>query len=206
MNVSELLVSVYRSSLALVDPMKSARSKKVLLTLRMGDYFSIGMLQLQPEDCLLVEGFMNNAASWPEGELTTALLLNPAAQVLVRRKQHWTILRKLFHQINGIAAGADQVALCFHGRRAVDVAHDEMVRMFGAESGELVGRAIIRQGAAGIQIRQHHGFLGLRILAVSAMKWTPQNTITSAEVLAALRDSSRESPMKSAMSWISGSW
>ena len=36
--------------------------------------------------------------------------------------------------------------------------------------------------------------LGLRMAAVSAMKWTPQNTITSASVAAAWRDSPSESP------------
>ena len=44
----------------------------------------------------------------------------------------------------------------------------------------------------------------LRILAVSAMNLTPQKAITSASVSAALRDSSSESPTKSAMSCNSG--
>jgi hypothetical protein len=47
---------------------------------------------------------------------------------------------------------------------------------------------------------------GDRILAVSAMKWTPQKTIVSASVAAACRDSARESPTKSATSWIQGTW
>ena len=47
---------------------------------------------------------------------------------------------------------------------------------------------------------------GERILAVSAMKCTPQKTMTSASVAAALRDSSRESPVKWATSWIHGTW
>jgi hypothetical protein len=45
---------------------------------------------------------------------------------------------------------------------------------------------------------------GDRTDAVSAMKWTPQNAITSASVDAASRESWRESPVKSATSWISG--
>ena len=49
-------------------------------------------------------------------------------------------------------------------------------------------------------------FEGLRILAVSAMKWTPQKTMTSASVPAACWLSWRLSPTKSARSWISGSW
>ena len=47
---------------------------------------------------------------------------------------------------------------------------------------------------------------GARIFAVSAMKWTPQNTIVDAADSAAIRDSASESPVWSATSWISGSW
>ena len=47
---------------------------------------------------------------------------------------------------------------------------------------------------------------GERTLAVSAMKWTPQKTITGCSVRAAYRESSRESPTKSATSWISPIW
>ena len=46
-------------------------------------------------------------------------------------------------------------------------------------------------------------FSGERIFAVSAMNRTPQNTITSASVRAACRDKPNESPVKSAISWIS---
>ena len=41
---------------------------------------------------------------------------------------------------------------------------------------------------------------GLKILATSAMKTTPQKTITSASVAWAFFDNSRESPIKSAIS------
>ena len=49
-------------------------------------------------------------------------------------------------------------------------------------------------------------FSGARIFAVSAMKWTPQNTIVEAGESAAIRDRARESPVWSATSWIEGSW
>ena len=48
--------------------------------------------------------------------------------------------------------------------------------------------------------------VGFRIFAVSAMKWTPQKTITSASTLVAWRASSSESPTKSATWKISGRW
>ena len=48
---------------------------------------------------------------------------------------------------------------------------------------------------------------GLMILAVSAMKWTPASTITSASVAAACWARARESPVRSATPWkISGVW
>ena len=47
-------------------------------------------------------------------------------------------------------------------------------------------------------------FSGLNILAHSAINFTPQNTIMFASVSAAFRDRSKESPIKSAMSCISG--
>jgi hypothetical protein len=47
---------------------------------------------------------------------------------------------------------------------------------------------------------------GDRIEAVSAMKWTPQNAITSAPVSAAWRDRPSESPTKCATSCTSGTW
>ena len=47
---------------------------------------------------------------------------------------------------------------------------------------------------------------GDRILAVSAMKCTPQKRMAELSVAAALRDSSSESPTKSAASCTSGRW
>ncbi len=47
---------------------------------------------------------------------------------------------------------------------------------------------------------------GVRILDVSAMKWTPQNAMTDSFASRPRRASSSESPTKSARSWISGSW
>ena len=50
-------------------------------------------------------------------------------------------------------------------------------------------------------------FSGERIFAVSAMKWTPASTMTSASVFAPCCASASESPTKSATPWkISGVW
>ena len=47
---------------------------------------------------------------------------------------------------------------------------------------------------------------GFRIFAVSAMKWTPQNAITSRSTFVAAWASASESPTKSARSCTSDSW
>ena len=87
--------------------------EKGLDALRVGNHLSVGMLKLQLEQRLLTEGFMNDAAPGPEGELAAALVLHPAPQVPVGSKQDRLIWRQLTHQIDRIAAGADQIALRF---------------------------------------------------------------------------------------------
>ena len=49
-------------------------------------------------------------------------------------------------------------------------------------------------------------FPSVRISADSAMKWTPQKTIHSASLAAAMRDNSNESPVSSACSMIASRW
>ena len=134
--------------------------QEVLLAFGMGDHLRLRMLQLQLQQGLLAEGFVHGAAPRPQRQFTPALALHPTPQVAVRREQHRPVLRQLPHQINGIAAGADQVALGLHRRRAVDVTHHHVVGMLGPERRELIGWAVIGQGAAGIEIRQHHCLLG----------------------------------------------
>ena len=59
--------------------------------LRMGDHLGVWMLQLQFEQGFFAEGFMHDAAPWPEGELPAALILDPAPQIAVGGKQNRAI-------------------------------------------------------------------------------------------------------------------
>ena len=124
--------------------------QQILLALGVGDHFSPGMFVLEGQHSFFAEGLVNDAASRPEGQLATALLLNPAPQVLIGCEQNGLIGRQLVHQINGIAAGADQIALRLHCGRAVDVAHHEVVGVLCPKAGELIGGAVVRQGASGL--------------------------------------------------------
>ena len=133
--------------------------QQVLLALRVGDHLRLRMLELQLQQGLFAEGLMHGAASWPQRQLPAALALHPASEIAIRCKQHRPVLRQLTNEVNGVAAGADQVALGLHGGGAVDVAHHQVIGMLCPESGEFIGGAVVRQGAAGIEIREHHGFL-----------------------------------------------
>ena len=81
----------------------------------------------------------------------------------------------------------DHVGHRLHRRRAVDVADDEVAGVRVDEGAELVGRAAVGERAAGGEIGEHDGRSGFRILAISAMKCTPQNAMTSALVFCAAR-------------------
>ena len=102
---------------------------------------------------------MHDAAPWPEGQLPSALILDPAAQIAIGCKQNWSVGRQLAHEIHGVTAGADQIALGLHRRTAIDVTHHEVVGMLSSESGKRISRAVICQGAAGLQIWQQNSFL-----------------------------------------------
>jgi hypothetical protein len=75
---------------------------------------------------------------------------------------------------------------------------------FHARSWSAVNESASEQPAfaSGISTR----FCGARILAVSAMKCTPQKTMVDCGAVAAIRDSASESPTWCATSCISGSW
>ena len=59
---------------------------------------------------------MHHAAAGPEGEFPPRRAGHPAAQILIRSEQDRPLRWQLVHQVNGIAAGADQIALGFHRR------------------------------------------------------------------------------------------
>ena len=132
--------------------------KELLLAFRMGDHLGLGVVELELEQGLLAEGFMDLAAAGPEGQVPATLALDPAAQVLVWGKQDRLVSGQLVDQVHRVAAGADQVALGLHRRRTVDVAHHDMVGMGGAKGGKGIGWAGIGQAAARIQVWQQHGF------------------------------------------------
>lgn len=62
--------------------------QQVLLAFGVGDHFSSGMFVLESQHGFFAEGLVNDAASRPEGQLATALLLHPAPEVLIGGEQH----------------------------------------------------------------------------------------------------------------------
>ena len=125
------------------------------------------------------------AGAFPEVHLATSLLDDPLTEVGIRDEEDRTVGGRLFDDEGGIAGGTDNIAESFDASGTVDVGDDVvvLVGVFLEVSFELIGWAGLLKGATSVFIGENDGFLsGLRILAVSAMKWTPQKAITSASV------------------------
>ena len=94
---------------------------------------------------------------------------------------------------SALPRGHDPVGQRLHRGRAVDVGDRLKLSAVVAEhflvAGELVGRTAVGEAAAGLQIGQQDALVGLSILAVSAMKWTPQKTIVGVVTVVAARAS-----------------
>jgi hypothetical protein len=83
----------------------------------------------------------------------------------------------------------------FNARRAVDVGDDDVIGMQRLHRGEIgCGHESASEQPA-LRSGRSTFFCGLRIFAVSAMKWTPAKTMMSASVAAACLASPSESPM-----------
>ena len=82
------------------------------------------------------------------------LLHDPLAEVLVGHEQQVLVLGRGVDDLDGVAAGADDVAERLHCRAAVDVGDGVEVGVGLLELGQLVRRAAFLQRAAGVFVRQ----------------------------------------------------
>ena len=177
--------------------------------LGMGDDFRVGVLGLDALDGGLGEFDVDVAIAFPEVHFAAGFFRDPCAEVLVGDEEDIAVRGGGADDADGVAAGADDVGEGFDAGGAIDVGDDVVVLVaMRLENGvEPVRRGRIRESE---QPASRSGmttvFEGFTIFAVSAMKWTPQKAMTSASVSAALKERPRESPTKSASSWISRSW
>jgi hypothetical protein len=169
-------------------------------TFGMNDNLGVGELRAQPQHLIALKLDMRVTIALPQGHWPAGLFHHPRAQIFVRNEQQVFVLRRGLDNFHRVAAGANHVAQRLHRRAAIDVGDRPEIRIRFLQRGELVRRAAFFQRTAGVLVRQHHDLVRTKIFAVSAMKCTPQKTITSASVFAACWESPSESPVKSATS------
>ena len=105
------------------------------------------------------------------------------AEELVRAEQDLGVLGDRGDDLDGVRRRAADVGLGLHRGGRVDVAHDHRAGVLGLPRAQLVGGDRLGQRAPGPFGRgSAPSCRGVRILAVSAMKWTPQKTIVPASL------------------------
>ena len=116
-----------------------------------------GMLRLELDQFGLGKGLVDDADSGPQQHVAAGASGEVAPEVAVGAEDDLLVLRDLAEDDVRAAAGNDDIGERLHLRRAVDVGQRDMVRMRGAEGGELVGRAAVLERTAGVHVGQDDG-------------------------------------------------
>lgn len=127
-----------------------------LLALGVGHHESLGVVVLQLDEVFFVEHFMDDAAAGPQKHVASGLLGDIVAQMPVRRKEDAAARWNAVDNFDGIGAGANDVAEGFDRGRRIDIGNDEAVLMLCFEGRKSFGRATVRQGATGVEVRQQN--------------------------------------------------
>jgi hypothetical protein len=122
-----------------------------------GDNGCVWVFNLHPFNGLLGEQDVGVATTWPESHLATGLLADPLAEVLVGDEKDFAVYRYFLDDLDGVATGANDVGKGLHPGRAIDISDDVQVGVFRLVGSELIGRAGVRKGATGFEVREVNG-------------------------------------------------
>ncbi len=125
---------------------------------------SIGMLNLQLQHRFGLHGIVDGADTVPKEHIPSGNLVDISAEVFVRSENNLLVFWERAHQFLGVARGADKVGEGFYLCRAIDVADNHVVGMFGLEFLEILGLAALGQRATGFHIGQQHLAAGIENL------------------------------------------
>ncbi len=129
----------------------------------LGDAFGVRndlcrrVLLLRFGDCFGGELGVYIAKAGPEQHFAVGLLHHPGTQILIGSEENGAIRWAGRHDLDRIAAGADDVRERLHLCRAVDVGDDVELGMFFFKFSQLFGGAALFQAAAGAGIGQDDG-------------------------------------------------
>ena len=149
--------------IAAVEPVKSEAS------MTSGGHSGCAMIcdagigRAHVRDVLRREALMHLAVALPGDDLDLGLGLHVLRKVLIGDEQHARRAEALddLHRVGG---GAADIALGLHGGGGVDVGDDRHARIGLAQHAHVCGRDRRRQRAAGAQIRDQHGLVGVQKL------------------------------------------
>jgi hypothetical protein len=117
--------------------------------------------------------FVNHAGSIPQYHFPACLLHQVSTKVFIRREDDGLVFRHAIDDIGGIAAGTDDITLRFYVSRAVDVANHDMTRVLFLNFLNSSAGALSASEQPAFRSGNSTFLEGFKILAVSAMKWTP---------------------------------
>ena len=94
----------------------------------------------------------------PQIHLAARAFRDPRSKILIGHEKNISIGRRGAHDFVRIAARANDVALRFHARAAIDVSDDVIifVRVLLQKGRELFRRTRFRKRTTGLEVRQNH--------------------------------------------------
>ena len=129
-----------------------------------GEHLGVGVAHLELGQTLGAELLVDDAGSLPDDEVRTlGLTCHPAGQVAIGREDQGLAVEGARH-LHRVRRGADQVAHRLHLGAAVDVGQHGGARVGVDEVAEGVGGTAVGQGAAGGQVGNHDGAVGVQDL------------------------------------------
>src|SRR3989304_4520682 len=127
--------------------------KHTLFALGMRKDLCPRMAYFELDELSLGEHLVNDANARPQNQLATGLFDEVTAQILIRRKNNGLVHGDLAEDLYCIARGADDITHRLDLCAAIDIAHDDVVRVLLSETLEKMRWAALRQRAPGFQVR-----------------------------------------------------
>src|SRR3972149_11720444 len=127
--------------------------KHTLFALGMRKDLCARMTYFELDEFSLGEHLVNDANARPQNQIATGLFDEVTAQILIRRKNNGLVHRDLAENPCCIARSADDITHRLNLCAAIDIAHDDVVRVLLSEPLEQIRWAALRQRAPGFQVR-----------------------------------------------------
>ena len=127
----------------------------------MGHERRAGEFAADAHDAGVGEFHMGVTTALPQGHFSPGLLHDPGPEVLVGHKEKVALRRAGADDFDGVAAGADDVAVGLDLRAAINICDGIEIGIGLLQGPEFWGRAAFLQRATGVRVRQDDDFAGV---------------------------------------------